>query len=68
LEVEQKSLELAQQSYNQKVMDIAESLIDEEEQENQTNARNKMKDILKKEKEEKKKELDQLDDILSLTQ
>lgn len=65
LEAEQKSLQSAQQNYNQNVMDIAESLINEGEQENQTNARNKIKDILEKEKEEKKKELDQLDDILS---
>jgi len=68
LEAEQKSLELAQQSYNQNVMDVAESLITEGEQETQTNARNKMKDILEKEKEEKKEKWNQLDDILSLTQ
>jgi hypothetical protein len=65
LETEQKSLQTAQKNYNQKVMDVADTLITEAEQESQIDSRNKMKEILNKEKKEKEKEIDQLDQILS---
>ncbi len=65
LETEQKSLQEIQKNYDEKVMNMAESLIKEVEQENQTNSRSKMKDILEQEKEEKRKELEDLDQILS---
>lgn len=65
LETEQKSLQKLQKNYDEKVMNMAESLISDVEQENQASSRNKMKEILEQEKEEKMKEVKNLDQILS---
>lgn len=65
LEEEKNNIQELQKTYEQKVMDMAEWLITESEQEQKAFSRQQMQYILNKEKKEKQKEIEDLDNILS---